>query len=169
MLPPTTRHGLPAGRPAGCRALALRLPRPQGASVAALAELQSLGPALAIPLLEFGEPPRPPRPPPATWPRAADSSVPGLASAALPIARCTGSELQLTCCAALRCTGLSVYQCELAMLRTLRPTVVLTCLQDAHGSVLEGELLRAALLAGLGYEPQARSTAQHSIVQHITA
>eukprot|EP00887_Chlorella_sp_A99_P007860 scaffold20.g7860.t1 len=75
----------------------------QSASVAALRELQQLGPALAVPLLEF---------------------------------------------------GLSVYHLHLDRLISLRPDVILTCLQDAHGAVLSGGLLAAALTVTLGYEPR---------------
>lgn len=50
--------------------------------------------------------------------------------------------------------GLSVYHLHLDILLQLRPDVVLTCLQTAHGAVLEGELLEAALLSALGYAPR---------------
>lgn len=73
------------------------------ASVAAVRELTQLGPALALPLLEF---------------------------------------------------GLSVYQLQVELLRQLKPDVVLTCLQTAHGAVLTDGLMDAALHAVLGYTPR---------------
>lgn len=73
------------------------------ASVAAVRELTQLGPALALPLLEF---------------------------------------------------GLSVYQLQVELLRQLKPDVVLTCLQTAHGAVLTDGLMDAALHAVLGYAPR---------------
>ena len=72
-------------------------------SVAAVREMAQLGPALALPLLEF---------------------------------------------------GLSVYQLQVELLRQLRPDVVLTCLQTAHGAVLTDGLMDAALHAVLGYAPR---------------
>lgn len=71
--------------------------------MAAVQEMAQLGPALAVPLLEF---------------------------------------------------ALSVYHLHVELLQQLRPDVVLTCLQTAHGAVLGGDLLDAALHAVLGYAPR---------------
>lgn len=73
------------------------------ASAAAVQEMAHLGPALAVPLLEY---------------------------------------------------GLSVYHTHVEQLRSLRPDVILTCLQAAHGAVLSDGLLDAALHAVLGYAPR---------------
>lgn len=73
------------------------------ASVAAVREMAGLGPALAVPLLQY---------------------------------------------------GLSVYHLDTETLARLRPDVVLTCLQTAHGAVLEGALRDAALRGALGYVPR---------------
>ena len=43
---------------------------------------------------------------------------------------------------------------QIELLQRLRPDVVLTCLQTAHGAALSGELLQAALHAALGYAPR---------------
>ncbi|PSC70726.1 cobalamin-binding isoform A [Micractinium conductrix] len=50
--------------------------------------------------------------------------------------------------------GLSVYHLNTELLRELRPDVVLTCMQTAHGAMLEGQLMDAALHAVLGYAPR---------------
>lgn len=42
---------------------------------------------------------------------------------------------------------------QVELLRQLRPDVVLTCLQTAHGAVLTDGLMEAALHAVLGYAP----------------
>lgn len=47
-----------------------------------------------------------------------------------------------------------MYHLHLDALIDLRPDVVLTCLQDAHGAILEGQLLDAALRSALGYAPR---------------
>lgn len=51
-------------------------------------------------------------------------------------------------------SGLSVYQLDTELLAQLRPDVILTCLQTAHSAVLQGDLLRCALHAVLGYAPR---------------
>ena len=71
--------------------------------MAAVQEMAQLGPALAVPLLEY---------------------------------------------------ALSVYHLHVDLLLQLRPDVVLTCLQTAHGAVLSDGLLDAALHAVLGYAPR---------------
>ena len=73
------------------------------ASVAAVQEMTVLGPALAVPLLQY---------------------------------------------------GLCVYHLDTYLLAQLRPDVILTCLQTAHSSILEGDLRDAALHAVLGYVPR---------------
>ena len=50
--------------------------------------------------------------------------------------------------------GLSVYQLDTDLLAQLRPDLILTCMQTAHGAVLEGDLRDAALHAVLGYAPR---------------
>jgi hypothetical protein len=50
--------------------------------------------------------------------------------------------------------GLTVYHLHIEQLRQLRPDVVLTCLQTAHGAVLSDGLLDAALHNVLGYAPR---------------
>ncbi|KAI3437865.1 hypothetical protein D9Q98_000311 [Chlorella vulgaris] len=50
--------------------------------------------------------------------------------------------------------GLCVYHLHLEQLQQLRPDVVLTCLQAAHGAVLSDGLLEAALHSVLGYAPR---------------
>ena len=47
-----------------------------------------------------------------------------------------------------------MYHLHTEQLRQLRPDVVLTCLQTAHGAVLSGGLLDAALHTVLGYAPR---------------
>lgn len=49
--------------------------------------------------------------------------------------------------------GLSVYHVDAAKLASTKPHVILTCLQTAHGSILEGPLLDHAMHAVLGYVP----------------
>ena len=49
-----------------------------------------------------------------------------------------------------------MYHLYIERLRDLRPDVILTCLQAAHGAVLQAELLQAALEAALGYAPKVR-------------
>ena len=49
---------------------------------------------------------------------------------------------------------MSVYNLDTAALAELRPDVIVTCLQTAHGSILEGELLERALYSVLGYVPK---------------
>lgn len=65
----------------------------------------------------------------------------------------------ISCAAPTAAAGLSVYHLHVEKLRELRPDVVLTCLQTAHGAVLEGELLAAALEAALGSVPKVGATA----------
>jgi iron complex transport system substrate-binding protein len=50
--------------------------------------------------------------------------------------------------------GLSVYHVDVDMLVSLRPDVILTCLQTAHSGVLEGEICDAAFENVLGYVPE---------------
>jgi hypothetical protein len=50
-----------------------------------------------------------------------------------------------------------VYHLHVDRLRQLRPDVILTCLQAAHGAVLHAELLHAALEAALDYVPKVCS------------
>lgn len=50
--------------------------------------------------------------------------------------------------------GLSVYHVDSEALQRVKPDVILTCLQTAHGSILKDELLNAALLSVLGYAPR---------------
>jgi len=50
--------------------------------------------------------------------------------------------------------GLSVYHTDIQKLIVLKPDLILTCFQTAHGSILQGNLLDAAFHAVLGYSPQ---------------
>lgn len=50
--------------------------------------------------------------------------------------------------------GLSVYHVDVDKLVSLRPDVILTCLQTAHSGVLEGDLCDAAFQHVLGYVPE---------------
>ena len=50
--------------------------------------------------------------------------------------------------------GLSVYKLDTQLLESLKPDVILTCLQTAHSCVLEGELRDIALESVLGYVPK---------------
>jgi iron complex transport system substrate-binding protein len=50
--------------------------------------------------------------------------------------------------------GLSVYHVDVDTLVSLRPDVILTCLQTAHSGVLEGDLCEAAFENVLGYVPK---------------
>lgn len=113
------------------------------ASAAAVREMAQLGPALAFPLLEYGEARRL-LAQPACGAEVRHLSLhqhrkqsPRLARYALPPS-----------------AGLTVYHLHVERLQQLRPDVVLTCLQTAHGAVMSGELLSAALHAVLGYEPR---------------
>lgn len=50
--------------------------------------------------------------------------------------------------------GLSVYHVDVETLVSLKPDVILTCLQTAHSGILEGELCDAAFENVLGYVPK---------------
>lgn len=50
--------------------------------------------------------------------------------------------------------GLSVYHVDVETLVSLKPDVILTCLQTAHSSILEGALCDAAFHQVLGYVPE---------------
>lgn len=60
------------------------------------------------------------------------------------------------------CAGLSVYHLHVERLKELRPDVILTCRQNAHGAALAVELQGAALEAALGYSPEVCPLQTHA-------
>lgn len=112
--------------------------------------MAQLGPALALPLLEYG----------LTvyhlHVRGADGSqvLHRLRRSACPARLTTAAGLQAVRCprppSSLNCLP----RLQVELLQRLRPDVVLTCLQTAHGAALSGDLLQAALHSALGYAPR---------------